>query len=315
MIWLLFAGALLALAAGPFLWERRRAQMTDDRRGSAPGHLVELSQGVTHYRLSGPPSGPLVICVHGLTTPSFVWGALTRGLTAAGFRVLVYDLYGRGYSDRPGGLQDKGFFLQQLDDLLDHLEIDQPFDLIGYSMGGAIATAFAAEQTARITRLILLAPAGMTVRQGRVVRMIREHKRLGDWLMLLRYPSVLRSGLRAEAALPTAVPEIARQQADQLTYQGFVPAVLSSLRGILSKPQEEEHLTLRRAGLPILAIWGGEDNVIPARAMGQLAAWNHGVVHEVIEHAGHGLPYTHSDRVLSLITAFLPTPETDDRGR
>lgn len=35
-----------------------------------------------------------------------------------GYRILTYDLYGRGYSDRPSGKQNREFFLQQLDDLL-----------------------------------------------------------------------------------------------------------------------------------------------------------------------------------------------------
>lgn len=81
--------------------------------------------------------GPVAVCVHGLTTPSFVWHGLARGLATFGYRVLIYDLYGRGYSDRAPGHQDQAYFLQQLNDLLEDQQIKGDITLLGYSMGGA----------------------------------------------------------------------------------------------------------------------------------------------------------------------------------
>lgn len=312
VIWVLLL--LAAVIAAPFAIEHYRAVMSDGRRGSAPGQFVELSQGVTHFHLSGPAEGPLIVCVHGLTTPSFVWNHLAKGLTALGFRVLVYDLYGRGYSDHIDGPQDKGFFNQQLDDLLIHLEIEDAFHMIGYSMGGAIATGFAATYPARVRRLILLASAGMTLTQTPLLKVIRDRGIAGKWLMLAAYPLQLRRGIRAEQEHASVDPEISEGQESQLMFQGFIPAVLASLRGILSRPMEGEHMALRRNGLPVLALWGAEDDVIPPSALGQLAAWNRDVIHEVIDDAGHGLPYTHTDEVLAHIAAFLPAPEGDDWG-
>jgi pimeloyl-ACP methyl ester carboxylesterase len=259
-------------------------------------------------------NGPLIVCAHGLTTPSFVWEPLTKGLTAAGFRVLVYDLYGRGFSDRPEGVQDKVFFNRQLADLLVHLGIDIPFHLIGYSMGGAVATGYAATHPARVRRLVLLASAGMTRADAPLIRFIRDRGIAGKWLMLAAYPRKLRLSIKAEQEAHDVPDRISEGQTAQLMYQGFVPAVLSSLRGILRRPLEGEHMALRHSGLPVLALWGAEDDVIPASAMGQLAAWNRDVTHEVLEDAGHGLPYTHTDAVLAHITAFLPHPEGDDWG-
>ena len=94
----------------PFAFESRRKVMGPEDRRDAPGEFIELSQGITHYQWHGPVRGPIAVCVHGLTTPSFVWQGLTAGLTAMGYRVLTYDLYGRGYSDRPKGDQTDAFF-------------------------------------------------------------------------------------------------------------------------------------------------------------------------------------------------------------
>jgi len=311
VIWFLLL-ILAAAAAAPFAVEHYRVRMSDGRRGSATGQFAELSQGVTHYRLIGPTEGPLIVCVHGLTTPSFVWDPLAKRLAEDGFRVLTYDLYGRGYSDRPAGAHDKRFYNQQLDDLLAFLGIDAPFHLFGYSMGGAVAAGFAATYPERVRRLVLLASAGMLTLKSPQLVFIRDRGWMGKWLMLTAYPAQFRRGIRTECAQADVPEGVAVGQLEQLTYQGFIPAILSSLRGVLSKPMEGEHRALHRAGTPVLALWGGQDDLIPASAMGQLTAWNRNTRQEVINGAGHGLPYTHTGEVHGLVGAFLPPAEGDD---
>ena len=110
---------LAAVIASPLIIEATRKKMNDAARGDAPGQFAKLSGGVTHYQWRGPEGGPVAICIHGLTTPSFVYDGIAEGLSQIGFRVLTYDLYGRGYSDRPKGTQDIAFFRKQLSELLD----------------------------------------------------------------------------------------------------------------------------------------------------------------------------------------------------
>ncbi|MGB8621512.1 MAG: alpha/beta fold hydrolase, partial [Paracoccaceae bacterium] len=163
-LFLLLLAAFLGLTW--VLSERLRHPMGSAARASAPGKFAELSQGVTHYRWSGPLGGPVAVCVHGLTSASYVWDPVVRALNMMGFRVLRYDLYGRGFSDRPPGVQDRDFFLRQLRDLLEDQGIGQVDMMVGYSMGGSIATAFTAEDPGRVLRLVLLAPAGLGLTPG-----------------------------------------------------------------------------------------------------------------------------------------------------
>ncbi|MDX1819876.1 MAG: alpha/beta hydrolase [Paracoccaceae bacterium] len=312
MTWTLILLALAALAAFPFLREAMRKPMNDAARQDAPGQFAQLSQGITHYRWTGPVRGPVAVCVHGLTTPSMVWDAVARGLALMGFRVLVYDLYGRGYSDRAPGLQDQDFFLRQLEDLLHDQGITEDVTLLGYSMGGAIVSAFAARHPERARRVILLAPAGMGHDLGKLAKFTRDTPILGDWLMLLRYPAAHMRGTEAERPLPSEVDGIIDYQQAELSKRGFIPAVMSSLRGILPRPLEEAHRQISREGIPVLAIWGREDKVIPLRAMGQLAQWNRTARHEVIEGAGHGLTYTHASAVLRVIEETLTAEAMGD---
>ncbi|KIN63077.1 putative alpha/beta hydrolase [Sulfitobacter noctilucicola] len=307
MIWWLI---LAVLIAAPLVIEHRRRVMDDAARGSAKGQFVELSQGVTHFEWHGPPRGPVIVCIHGLTTPSFVWRGMTRSLAVAGFRVLTYDLYGRGYSSRPKGPQDRKFFLTQLTELLAREGVDDDLTVIGYSMGGAIATTFAATYPERMRQLVLLAPAGMRVVKGGLVGFVKRTPLVGDWITLALYPRLLRSGIRAERGIPGSVPSVGDLQEAEIEVKGFLPAVLASLRGILSEDLSADHRAIAAYGLPVLAIWGREDSVIPLSCIGTLAEWNRNAQQEVIDGAGHGLTYTHSDTVLRLMRGWMKMPQT-----
>ncbi|MEM8728633.1 MAG: alpha/beta hydrolase [Pseudomonadota bacterium] len=303
MIWLLVLLAIVA--AAPFVIEVLRPKVTDETRAQGEGQSATLSQGVTHYEWIGPLRGPVAVCVHGLTTPSFVWTGLAHGLAAWGYRVLIYDLYGRGLSDRPGGRQNRAFFITQLNDLLDHEEVKTDITLFGYSMGSAVATAYAAAHPDRIRRLILLAPAGMQRPQGILVRFIREVPLVGDWLFLTLFSNQHRRAVDAERDLPASVPDIYDRTAAELKWRGFAPAVLSSLRGMLSEDLEADHRGFRAQDVPVVAIWGEADALIPLSAMGRLTEWSRHARQEVIPDAGHGLLYTHTDEILAALRSTL----------
>jgi pimeloyl-ACP methyl ester carboxylesterase len=274
-------------------------------RADAPGAFADLSQGRTHYTWYGPEDGPVVVCVHGLTSPSFIWVPLAQGLAALGFRVLTYDLFGRGYSDRVPGPQMQRFFLRQLNDLLDDQQIDEKIVLIGYSMGGAVATAYTIARPERIRHLVLLAPAGMERVDAPLLGALLPIPFIGSWAMLAFYPAILRAGLRAGAEHPRAMPEIIARQQAELDWRGFVPAVTASLRGILSQTLQVQHEEIAASGLDVTAIWGKQDTVIPLTAAGALKRWNAGAQQVVLADAGHELAYTHASEVLDILRERL----------
>lgn len=301
MMWALII--LIGLFAIPFTVELMRDGRLERSRKAAPGQFVLLSQGVTHYQWIGPERGPVALCIHGLTTPSYVWHGMAKGLALMGFRVLIYDLYGRGYSDRTTGKQNAAFFLKQLDDLLLHEHVEGPVTVFGYSMGGSVATHFTASNPGFVKQLILLAPAGMRHLSPWMERAFRTVPILGAWLFLLIYPRDLRRHIQAEAELPGSVANIATMQQAESDKRGFFPAVLSSLRGILRDTAETQHKTIAQAGISVLAVWGEQDEVIALTAADILSDWNPNAVQAVIGEAGHGLPYTHTDDILQTLKA------------
>jgi pimeloyl-ACP methyl ester carboxylesterase len=305
MIWWVLAVLVLAVLLAPFLAEALRPGLSDAARADAPGEILDLPRGPTHYQWLGARSGPLIVCVHGLTTPSFVWHPIASGLGRLGFRVLVYDLYGRGWSARPRGAQDTDFFVTQLEDLLDALDIDEPITLMGYSMGGAIAAAFAARHADRLRQLVLLAPAGMGHDLGPIARLVTSHDWLGAWLFMALYGRQFRAATEAERGLDTSIDNVVDLQQAQLHWRGFRGAVLSSLRGALDEDMAPAHRAIASAGLPVLAIWAREDEVIPISGMGKLAEWNRDARQEMISGASHALAYTHDAEVVDLLDVLL----------
>ena len=102
-IWLIAAVvALVGLSWGWYVYaDPEQHELDATVRARMPGQFAKLSDGYTHYELGGPSQGRVVVLAAGFSVPYYIWDPTFAALTAAGFRVLRYDYYGRGYSDRP----------------------------------------------------------------------------------------------------------------------------------------------------------------------------------------------------------------------
>lgn len=306
---LILLAALVILAGGVFAWPRvteaLRRPVSERMRGRAPGEFAALESGVTHYKWHGSRSERVLVLVHGLTTPLWVFDGLIRGFLGMRYRVLTYDLYGRGHSDRVPGKQTLDFHCQQLSQLLDELGIRVPVTVLGYSMGGAIATRFAATESDRVDRLILLAPAGMGYEPSKLQAVARVAGPFGDWLWGLVGPWLLRKGAKDEANGASVITDLPDRIKAELKRKGYLAAVLSSERHALQESVADDHREIGAMYIPTLAIWGEADEVIPISGVGRLATWNRHAHQEVIPGGPHSLPYTRPTQVLEVIRGFL----------
>ncbi len=121
-------------------------------------NFLQLSQGMTSYELCGPENAPLIVLIHGGTIPMCTWNEQVNKFTEAGFRVLRYDQYGRGGSQRLSTPYNRQVFSDQLHDLLNSLNIHQPVHLLGPSFGGAISVTFASRFPQRVNSIVLISP-------------------------------------------------------------------------------------------------------------------------------------------------------------
>lgn len=306
--WVLAASVLLV--AGPLLltwvWSRSR----DRAREGLPGHMLALRDGLTHVRSDGLPGRPVAVLVHGLTTPSWVFDAIAEGLVVQGWRVVRYDLWGRGGSDMPRGAQGRDLFVRQLGEVIEAEVAGEPVLLVGYSMGAAICAAYAETCPERLRGLVLLAPAGLGLRMDRFTRFAVRTPLLGDWLWAWLSGYGMRSaGRKAEAREgPSAVPGFAGRMACEARTRGYRRAVLSSLRNMLAEDMAPTFRALSSKRVEMLAVWGGRDALIDRVAPLRLERLVADAVPVVVADAGHGLPHTHPRAVLKAILQFVRRP-------
>ena len=144
---LIILAVLLVLALGAiyaaYLVADRETMNAEKFRDGSGYEIATLSHGATAFRTYGPVSAPAIILVHGATLGSLTYQDYAAPFVAAGFRVVLYDQYGRGFSDRPRAPFSIDLMRAQLAELMDHLEIERAH-LYGVSLGGAIVTRFAA---------------------------------------------------------------------------------------------------------------------------------------------------------------------------
>ncbi len=98
--------------------------------------------------------GHPVVLIHGVGLNKEMWGGQIVGL-APHFQVIAYDMLGHGASPRPQPGTGLPGYAEQLRELLEHLQIDHA-TVIGFSMGGLVARAFALHHPQQIDGLVVL---------------------------------------------------------------------------------------------------------------------------------------------------------------
>lgn len=293
---------VLAFLATPILAEWMRMSVARKRRAGVPGEMVALAKGLTHIQRDGPEDGPVVVLVHGLTTPSYLFAGVVPVLVAAGYRVIRYDLWGRGFSDCPPGRQDGTYFLDQLNDVLDHEEVPGPFVLVGYSMGGAISALKTAADPEEIKALALVAPTGLGPAN---VPALTGWPVIGDWVMWVFGGMLLRRRLKGPGFVASVVTDLPRLEARETRTRKYLPGVLSSMRQLVTRDMAPEHAKIAQLGVPVLAVWGGADASVPLSSIARLAEVNPEAWHLEVDGADHGLIHNRPGEVGAEILRFL----------
>jgi len=224
------------------------------------GSYVRLPAGITHYELVGPEDAQTVVLVHGFSVPYYLWDPTFHALVADGFRVLRYDLYGRGWSDRPDARYDPDFYDQQLVQLLDVLGIREPINLVGASMGGPIVVNYAANHPERSRRVALIDPG---FSNGFIPPWRLRAPLLSDFVMCVQIAPTLAESQRADFLHPERYPDYFAKYGAQMKYRGFRHALLSSIRDFLSQNTQPAFEQIGKSGEPVLLIWGRADQDVP----------------------------------------------------
>ncbi len=282
-----------------------RATLDAAARAGAPGQFVALDDGVTHYQVAGPDSGQRVVLVHGFSVPSYIWDSTFLALSAAGFRVARYDLFGRGFSDRPDADYTVDFTDRQLSQLLDSLGWREPVDLIGLSYGGVVTGAFAGRHPERVRSLVLVDPAAGAA--GSLPAMFRLPLLGGALWQLLAVPGMADNQL-SDFVEPAKWPDWPDRYRVQMRYRGFGRALRSTILHRAGSTLDTLYARVGAAGTRSLLIWGTEDSTVSITEAAGVRQAIPQIRFVPVEGAGHLPHMERTDLVNPLLIEFLRTP-------
>jgi pimeloyl-ACP methyl ester carboxylesterase len=273
-------------------------------RAQAPGSFVRLSNGTTHYELAGPDTGRVVVLAAAFSVPAWISDSLFQGLADSGFRVLRFDYFGRGWSDRLDTVYDQDLFVNQLAELLDSLRIPSPIDLAGVSFGAAIATSVVEKYPGRIHALIYVDPV---FNYGRKLRKEERTKLAWDYYMVFRggTDAMARSQLD-DFYHPERHPDWVDRYRVQQQFKGTREALRRTRVAIETAPHQGE--LLRKLGQdprPVLVVWGRQDTGAPfSESTSLLQTFPHATL-VAVDSAGH-LPHLDQPQiVIPAVVRFL----------
>lgn len=286
----------------PFLGETK--ELNDALRAQAPGSFARLSDGYTHYELDGHESGRAVVLVHGFSVPYFIWDRSFAFLAKSDFRVLRYDLLGRGYSDKPKLRYDIDLFCEQLRELLDKLSLDK-VSLIGLSMGGPICASFTSRVPERVEKLVLVDPAGARPIQLSIPHKIILLPGIGELVMGLFGSNMMLGGIAEDFFEPDLVREFQDKFRVQLGFKGFKRAILSTMRNQMLGDFSPTYRAVGKLNIPTMLLWGMDDKTVPFSHSEDIKAAIPGCKFHAFEDCGH-LPHIEkSEQVDQLLLEFL----------
>jgi haloalkane dehalogenase len=117
---------------------------------------TDLGRLRIHYVDEGPAHGPVVLCLHGEPTWSYLYRKMVPLFADAGFRVLAPDLIGFGRSDKPSERADYTYakHVRWMSDWLIAMGLCD-VTLLGQDWGGLIGLRVLAEHPERFARFSL----------------------------------------------------------------------------------------------------------------------------------------------------------------
>ena len=281
-----------------------RPSLNDETRaalqsGGMADQFTQIAAGKVHYRDEGDKRAPTIILIHGFSTPSFVYEDYFAPLTAAGFRVVSFDLFGRGYSDRPNIPFGEDLYVGQVLGMINDLNVSGPVHLVGYSMGGGVVADFSARHPELVASVTLLAPVGFS--EVNEVPAYVKAPIIGDWLFRVLGSQLMAGRLEDGLELAPNPDRFLTQFRERAAFAGYYDALLSTIRNYPMSPREPEHLTVVAAGIPVYSVWGDQDAVIPIDGKDNLLKWNPSAIVKVIEAGTHSITYSHADEIAEFL--------------
>lgn len=267
-----------------------------------------------HLRMEGVAlddrgDGAPLVLIHGLATTRVIWRRVVP-LLMHGRRVVTLDVPGFGDSPPAGDGFDLHIVAARVAAAVDAAGVPRPFDLVGHSMGAAVALTLAARDPGAVGRVVLVAPAGLRTMPVGVARAfgagataaIPVRRRLAG---LADRPWGRRILMSPGTAEPEKLPPAeVRAMLDASRGATRIAQALATVASADLRP------TVRDLPVALGAIWGAGDRIIPAGGIETLLALRPEVPIVRIERAGHipmmERPPAFAEALVDLLEALSP---------
>ena len=244
--------------------------------------------------------GPVVLLIHGFPLDHTMWSH-QRSSVGSIYRLILPDLRGHGTSAAPDGIYTVEEMADDVLELLDGLQIDEPVVIGGLSMGGYIALSIAARHPERLKALMLMntratadTPEAARVREG----LASQVEASGDTEPVV---SAMLPKLFARSTFERH-PELVARMHDRMA-RTPARAIAGTLRGLATRPDRTGDLS--KITVPTLVIAGSEDQLIPRDESETMARLIPGAKLVTIPEAGHLAPLENHKDTDRAILEFL----------
>jgi pimeloyl-ACP methyl ester carboxylesterase len=250
------------------------------------------------YDDHGP--GPVVVLLHGFPLNRSIWEHQAAGVGSR-YRLILPDLRGQGGSAAPPGDYTMDGMADDVMELLDALQINEPVVLGGLSMGGYVALSLVERFPERWLGLMLMstkAEADTPEAKHTREELMRQIEGAGNVKPVVdaMLPRILSESTRAQQ--PQVVARV-RAIMEKTTPRGMIGA----LRGLTARPDRTG--MLRQIAVPTLLLFGADDVITPPDTALRLASAIPNTRSLVIEKAGHLAPLENCDAANGAILRFL----------
>ena len=257
--------------------------------GLPEGNYLDVNNTLKlHYHDQG--EGIPVLFVHGSGPGASGWSNFkgnTPYFNQHGYRTLIPDLPGYGYSSKPEDAEyTLSFMVEALEQMLQLLNIPR-VDLVGNSMGGAVCIRMALNNPDLVHKLILMAPGGLEEREV--------------YMEMAGIQSMMRTffgkkGITKEGMLETFKLQLFNEDliTDAIIDERYEIAVTPPKTVISTMRVPNQTAQLKDIACPILGFWGMDDQFCPPTGATTLAERCRDIRMNLISECGHWVMVEHA---------------------
>ena len=277
---------------------------------AATSRFMHITEGDIDARIHYNDAGEgaeTVVMLHGSGPGATGWANFHRNVdafVAAGYRVVLMDCLGWGKSDPvvcTGSRSDLN--ARTLKGLLDGLKLDK-VHIVGNSMGGHSAVAFALSNPTRVGKLILM--GGGTGGPSQFVPMPTEGIKLLQGLY--REPTIenLKKMMNVFVFDPSSMTEeLFQARLDNMLarrdhLENFVKSLAAN-----PKQFPDQGPRLGEISAPTLVIWGRDDRFVPMDTGLRLVWGMQNAEMHIFNRCGHWAQWEHADKFNRMVLDFL----------